>query len=140
MEMVFQIEKDDYDRAGMASSKIKKTLAQLGLDNGVIRRVAVAAYEAEINLVIHSDGGTMAVEIMPDKIEIDVEDQGPGIADVNKAMEEGFSTASVVAIEMGFGAGMGLPNMKKCADEFQIQSALGVGTKIEMKFNFAGGR
>ena len=129
----FQIEKDDFERAGEASSNIKKILRQLGIDSGIIRRVAIAAYEVEINLVIHSLGGTISISIDPKSIMIIAKDIGPGIENVELAMKEGYSTASDKIREMGFGAGMGLPNMKKCADSFYIESVIGKGTIITMK-------
>jgi anti-sigma regulatory factor (Ser/Thr protein kinase) len=132
MRLKYQILRDDFTRAGEASSKIKKVLKQLAIDATTIRRVAIATYEAEINLVIHSEGGTLEVYIKPDCIEIYVEDNGPGIADIKLAMTKGFSTASVAVREMGFGAGMGLPNMEKVSDNFVIESEVGVGTKIKM--------
>jgi serine/threonine-protein kinase RsbT len=129
----FIIEKDDFERAGEASSNIKKVLRQLGLNSSVIRRVSIAAYEAEINLVIHSNGGSISIEIDPEKVSIYANDKGPGIKNVVLAMKEGYSTASDRIREMGFGAGMGLPNMKKCSDDFYIDSVLGRGTSIIMK-------
>lgn len=129
----FEIEKDDFERAGEASSSIKKILRQLGLNSGIIRRVAIAAYEAEMNLVIHSNGGSIVIEIDPRKVTIYANDKGPGIKDVKLAMKEGYSTASDKIREMGFGAGMGLPNMKKCSDDFSIKSILKEGTFIVMK-------
>ncbi len=129
----YLIEKDDFERAGEASSNIKKILRQLGLNSGIIRRVSIAAYEAEINLVIHSNGGTIGIEIDPGKVTIYANDKGPGIKDVELAMKEGYSTASDRIREMGFGAGMGLPNMKRCSDEFLIESVLEKGTFIVMK-------
>ncbi|MCK9218090.1 MAG: ATP-binding protein [Firmicutes bacterium] len=129
----FEIEKDDFERAGEASSSIKKILRQLGLNSGIIRRVAIAAYEAEMNLVIHSNGGSIVIEIDPRKVTIFANDKGPGIKDVKLAMKEGYSTASDRIREMGFGAGMGLPNMKKCSDDFSIKSILKEGTFIVMK-------
>ncbi|MDD2481507.1 MAG: ATP-binding protein [Lutispora sp.] len=135
----FQIEKDDFERAGEASSKIKKILRQLGIDSGIIRRVAIAAYEVEINLVIHSLGGTISISIDPKSIMIIAKDIGPGIENVELAMKEGYSTASDKIREMGFGAGMGLPNMKKCADSFYIESIIGKGTIITMKMMLKDG-
>lgn len=135
----FQIEKDDFERAGEASSNIKKILRQLGIDSGIIRRVAIAAYEVEINLVIHSLGGTISISIDPKSIMIIAKDIGPGIENVELAMKEGYSTASDKIREMGFGAGMGLPNMKKCADSFYIESVIGKGTIITMKMMLKDG-
>ena len=129
----FEIGKDDFERAGVASSQIKKILRQLGLNSGIIRRVSIAAYEAEINIVIHSNGGSIDVEIDLDEVKLCIKDKGPGIENLELAMKEGFSTATEKVREMGFGAGMGLPNMKRCADKFSIESTVGVGTTIVMK-------
>lgn len=134
MAMDFTIEKNDFDRAGEASSQFKGLLRKLGLQPSVIRRAAVAMYEAEINLTIHAEGGHIHIAIDQEKISIQVKDYGPGIENVDLAMEEGYSTASNAVREMGFGAGMGLPNMKKCADVFEISSAVGKGTEIAMTF------
>jgi len=130
--MSFKISKDDFQSAGEASSKIKKKLLQLGFPGSLIRRITIATYEAEMNLVIHSDGGTISAEIYPGSVCIVVSDVGPGIPDLNKAMQEGYSTASEQVREMGFGAGMGLPNMRNCASEFTIDSVIGKGTTIKM--------
>ena len=132
MKLHYDILKDDFSRAGEASSKIKNMLRQLAIDANILRRIAIATYEAEINLVIHSLGGTIDVYIKPDCVEIYVEDVGPGIENIDLAMTKGFSTATAVAREMGFGAGMGLPNMEKVSDEFIIESTFGVGTQIKM--------
>ena len=132
---VFSVEKMDFTRACDVSARIKRTLKLLGVDARVIRRIAVATYEAEINLVIHSEGGEIILQIEPRDIVITVRDVGPGIADIDQAMTEGFSTASEDARSMGFGAGMGLPNMSRNADRFAIQSKLGVGTTIVMAFD-----
>jgi anti-sigma regulatory factor (Ser/Thr protein kinase) len=126
----YQIEKDDFKIAGSASSHVKKILKQLGLPNPLVRRAAIIAYELEINLVIHTLGGAMRLEIHPDRIIILTEDVGPGIEDVDQALTEGYSTASDTAREMGFGAGMGLPNIKRCSDSFSISSKVGEGTWI----------
>ncbi len=132
IKYTYDVEKDDFDRAGEASSSIKKTLRQLGIDAAVIRRIAIASYEAEINVVIHSLGGKIDLEIDTQSIIITVSDKGPGIPDIELAMQAGYSTASDKVREMGFGAGMGLPNMKKCADKFTVESEIGVGTTIKM--------
>lgn len=132
---VFSVAKMDFTRAGDVSARIKRMLKLLGVDARVIRRIAVATYEAEINLVIHSEGGEIVLQIEPRDIVITVRDVGPGIADIDQAMTEGFSTASEDARSMGFGAGMGLPNMSRNADRFSIQSKLGVGTTIVMAFD-----
>ncbi len=135
MKMQFDIAHDDFIRAGEASSKIKKMLLQLGFSGRVIRKVAIATYEVEMNIVIHSWGGTLDVEIDPGSITIIARDRGPGIPNIDEAMQEGFSTAPEKIREMGFGAGMGLPNMKSCADEFFIDSVVNKGTTIKMIIN-----
>lgn len=121
--------------AGTASGNMKKVLNQLGIDPAAIRRAAIAMYEGEINMVIHADGGVAEVEISKDKIKIVLCDKGPGIKDISLAMQEGYSTASQTARDMGFGAGMGLPNMKNYTDTMNIKSEVGVGTTIEMTIN-----
>ena len=131
----YPVQANDMACAGDVSARIKRQMKQLGIPASVVRRVSVGTYEAEINLVIHSDGGRIDFEISPEKITIRVVDQGPGIPDLKKAMTEGWSTASNEVRNMGFGAGMGLPNMKRNADEFDIQSTVGVGTDITMIFN-----
>ena len=130
----YQIEAGNFTKAGEAASSIKRILRQLGVDANVIRRVSIAAYEAEMNMVIHSIGGTIQVAISPQVIVFKAIDEGPGIEDVNLAMEEGFSTAKDWARELGFGAGMGLPNIKRCSDDFRIQSEEGQGTYLEARF------
>ena len=125
---------EDYTRAGEASADIKRRLKQLGVSSMVLRRVAVASYEVELNLVIHSRGGVLTLEVEPDRVRLVSRDVGPGIPDVELAMREGYSTANEEARSLGFGAGMGLPNMKRNADQFAIESAVGVGTTIEMSF------
>lgn len=136
IKLHYDVVKDDYIRGGEASSKIKKALMQLGIRSDTIKRVCVAIYEAEINIVIHSNGGYIDVEIFEDKIELIAKDSGPGIKDINLAMTEGYSTATEEARCMGFGAGMGLPNIKKNCDEFQIDSKYGDHTEIKMILNF----
>lgn len=131
----FPIARGDFPKAGEASSKIKKTLQSIGMNNSIIRKIAIATYEAEMNLIIHSLGGTIGIFIQKDEVIIEVEDRGPGIDSVELAMKEGYSTATEEIREMGFGAGMGLPNIKKCSDTMTIQSKVGVGTKIVMGFN-----
>lgn len=128
----YDIDGEDFSVAGEASSKIKKVLKQLGVDPQIVRKVAVATYEGEINMVIHADGGTIDVEITPASIKMILADRGPGIPDIPQAMQEGWSTASDKVRELGFGAGMGLPNMKKYTDEMKVQSVVGTGTTIEM--------
>ena len=122
----------DFQTAGEASSKIKLVLQQIGVRSDIIRRIAICSYEAEMNVIIHAQRGSIAVQIFPDRSEITVADEGPGIADIELAMREGYSTAPDHIREMGFGAGMGLPNMARCADEFDIKSMYGTGTTIHM--------
>ena len=128
---------DDFTQAGAASSDVKRKLKKIGYDADVIRRVAIAMYEGEINMVIHAGGGTAHVEIDSDKIYVILEDHGPGIKDLSKAMQEGWSTAPDSVREMGFGAGMGLPNMKRNSDNFEISSKKGEGTYIKMQLALA---
>ncbi len=128
----FTLSASDFDVAGEASSKIKRVLQQIGVRADIARRIAIGAYEAEMNVIIHSYGGLMRAAIYSDRTELLVEDEGPGIADINLAMQEGYSTAPDYVREMGFGAGMGLPNMSRCADKFDIKSESGAGTKISM--------
>ncbi len=135
INLEFNVMKDDFSRAGEASSKIKKILTQLGIVSSVTRRVAIATYEAEMNIAIHSLGGKIEVTINPNEIIIIAVDNGPGIEDVKLAMQEGYSTATNKIRELGFGAGMGLPNMKKCSDEFDIVSKKGKGTKVFMRIS-----
>ena len=130
----FSIVAGDYAAAGEASARIKALLKMIGIDPAVIRRVTVAAYEAEMNIIIHSHGGQMTFSMSPEAVSLHCIDTGPGIEDIDQAMQEGFSTAPDYIREMGFGAGMGLPNMARCADDFSIQSTVGVGTKIRMVF------
>ena len=125
----------DMTAAGDVSARIKRQMKRLGIQSTIMRRVSVCTYEAEINLVIHSLGGEIDFEIASDSILVRVRDRGPGIPDLEKAMTEGWSTASNEVRNMGFGAGMGLPNMKRNADEFAITSAVGVGTDISMIFH-----
>ena len=135
MKLHFDVSGDDFTRAGEASGKVKSKLKQLGIAPDAVRRVAIALYEGEINLVIHAGGGEIDVEISPDNIKMTLTDEGPGIADVEKAMTEGYSTATENIRSLGFGAGMGLPNMKKYTDIMEIDTKLGVGTKIFMQIN-----
>ena len=136
IELKYSVTSGDYLRGGEASSALKKVLVQLGINPKIIRRVCVSCYEAEMNLVIHSHGGGINAQITKDSIAINVVDSGPGIPDVELAMQEGYSTATETAQNMGFGAGMGLPNIKKNCDELDIKSKVGVGTDIKMKINF----
>ena len=126
---------DDFVRAGEASGAVKKTLKKLGISPDLTRKVAIALYEAEINQVIHANGGEIDIEIAPDYVSIVLKDAGPGIPDIDKAMEAGYSTADEKARTMGFGAGMGLPNIKKNSDEMRIDSTVGVGTTLFLRIN-----
>lgn len=135
MKLEYDVLKEDFSRAGEASSKIKKKLMQLGIDPKIIRRIAIATYEAEINVAIHSEGGKIFLLVKDDKIEVLIEDVGPGIENVDLALKEGFTTATQMARDMGFGAGMGLPNMRRCSDEFYIESKLGKFTKVKLVMN-----
>lgn len=128
----YTISGDDFTRAGEASSDVKNKLKMMGLDNNIIRKVAIAMYEGEINMVIHANGGTITVEISADNIRMILADTGPGIADIDKAMEQGYSTAPEEVRALGFGAGMGLPNMKKYSDHMTIDSTAGIGTTVTM--------
>ena len=131
----FQVDGDDFTSAGQASVQVKKDLRRLGVPAEIIRRVSIAMYEGEINMVIHAGGGEAEVRVTEEAIEIILADQGPGIADIEKAMQAGYSTAPDNIRSLGFGAGMGLPNMKKYTDDMNIESTVGVGTKITMKVN-----
>ena len=133
----YEVHAGEFQTAGDASASIKRKLKQIGVDSTVLRRVAVASYEAELNLIIHSKGGRLMLEISPTRVVLVSDDMGPGFADIDRAMQEGFSTASEEARDLGFGAGMGLPNMKRNADEFDIQSQVGLGTRIQMGFRLA---
>ena len=135
MNFTYHIDGDDFIMAGEASSKIKKVLKQLGIPMAIIRRVSIATYEAEMNIVIHAHEGEITLDIEPARILIEISDQGPGIADIDKAMQEGFSTASEAVRSQGFGAGMGLPNIRRSCDEFSISSEVGVGTTLQLTFN-----
>ncbi len=132
----YQIDGTDFTSAGEASSKLKQKLKQMNLPPDVIRRCSIAIYEGEINMVIHADGGVIDVEISPHQIRMVLKDVGPGIPDIDQAMQEGFSTANEEVNQLGFGAGMGLPNMKKSSDDIQIDTELGVGTTVTMTINF----
>ena len=131
----YHVEKADYSSAGRVSAAIKRQLKQIGVSGDVLRRVAVASYEVELNLVIHSLGGEMTLNVFPDCVQLISADVGPGIPDLSLAMKEGYSTANETARSLGFGAGMGLPNMKRNADDFDIESTVGVGTTITMGFH-----
>lgn len=132
LKLCYQVPGDDFTRAGEASADLKSRLKQMGAPPEAVRKTAIALYEGEINLAIHAGGGQIQVEIWPEKVEMVLTDQGPGIADISKAMQAGWSTAPDAVRSLGFGAGMGLPNMKKYADRFEIVSQVGVGTKVTM--------
>jgi serine/threonine-protein kinase RsbT len=140
MQFEYEIEGGNFSKAGYASSEVKKKLKQLNVDLQIVKRVVVALYEAEVNIVAHAYNGVMKVEIDEEKIILILEDSGPGIPDIDQAMEEGFSTASPEVREMGFGAGMGLPNIKKNVDHLNISSEVGKGTRVEMITNITGGK
>lgn len=131
----YQVSSDDFTRAGEASSDVKGKLKQLGVRPEAIRKVAIAMYEGEINMVIHAKGGEITVEITPVQIKMVLADVGPGIPDIDLAMKAGWSTAPDEVRNLGFGAGMGLPNMKKYTDDMKIETELGVGTTITMLVN-----
>lgn len=135
MNMRFDVEAGEFISAGVASSKVKKALRQLGLAPNVIRKVSIAMYEAEINMVIHAEGGYIDVEVTPEKIVVVLVDKGPGIPDIEQAKVPGFSTASKEAREMGFGAGMGLPNIERNVDNLHIESVVGTGTTVRIEVN-----
>ena len=130
--LTYDISADDFTRAGEASSDVKRKLKQMGVDPEAIRKVAIAMYEGEINMVIHAKGGLITVEMTPQQIKMILADVGPGIPDVELAMQAGYSTAPDELGSLGFGAGMGLPNMKKYSDEMEIDTRLGEGTTITM--------
>jgi len=131
----FDVDGEDFTSAGQASVQIKKSLRQLGLNPEIIRRVSIAMYEGEINMVIHAGGGKADVSVTEEYIQIVLADKGPGIKDIQQAMLEGFSTAPDTIRSLGFGAGMGLPNMKRYTDYMDIQSVVGEGTTITMRVN-----
>ncbi len=123
---------DDFSRAGAASADLKKNLKILGIPSDKLRNISISLYEGEINLAIHANGGDIIADIYPDKVELFLEDKGPGIKDISLAMTEGYSSADDEIRNLGFGAGMGLPNMKKYSDDFYIDSEVNVGTNIKM--------
>ena len=135
LKKTFHIKGKDFAHAGEASVNIKNILKSIGLDSQLIRRIGVCGYEGEMNMVMHGGDGTLAIEINTDKIVLYLSDSGPGIEDIDLAMKEGYSTATDEFREMGFGAGMGLPNMKKNSDEFSLSSKLGKGTQVKMLFS-----
>lgn len=135
IKLQYIVSPDDFTRAGEASSDLKSKLKKMGVSPEVVRKVAIAMYEGEINMVIHAKGGVIDVEISPEEIKMVLSDKGPGIEDVALAMQEGWSTAPDNVRNLGFGAGMGLPNMKKYSDKMTIESKVGVGTKVTMTVN-----
>lgn len=137
IKLNYNIPSNDFTFAGEASSDVKKMLTQLGIDPKTIKRTAIAMYEAEINAVIHGGGGIANVEITPERVIILIKDEGPGIPDIDMAMQEGYSTAPDYIREMGFGAGMGLPNIKRYADELQIETKIGKGTTVKIIMNIS---
>ena len=134
LKLSFDVVGGDFERAGEASAKIKKMLKMIGVPADIVRRIAIGTYEAEMNVIIHAGGGNVAAEAFSNATVITVTDKGPGIPDIEKALQEGWSTAPDHVRQMGFGAGMGLPNMVKCSDKFDIQSVVGEGTTITMRF------
>lgn len=134
LKLTFDCVGGDFERAGEASAKIKKMLQRIGIPADIVRRIAIGTYEGEMNVIIHAGGGNVAAEVFPEATVITISDHGPGIPDINKALQEGWSTAPDYVRQMGFGAGMGLPNMVKCSDKFDIQSKVGEGTTITMRF------
>ena len=133
IKLHYDVPGDDFTRAGAASGDVKRTLKQLGISPSVIRNVSIAMYEGEINMVIHAGGGVIDVEITEKEIIMVLKDEGPGIANLELAMKEGYSTAPDKIRCLGFGAGMGLPNIKKYTDEFNIESEVNVGTTLSLK-------
>lgn len=136
--LTYDISADDFTRAGEASSDVKRKLKQMGVSPEAIRKVAIAMYEGEINMVIHAKGGLITVEITPEAIKMILADVGPGIPNVDLAMQAGYSTAPDEIRSLGFGAGMGLPNMKKYSDEMEIDTKIGEGTTITMVVKIGG--
>lgn len=138
LEQEYTIQGGDFVNAGESSCKIRNTLREIGVDSDIIRRIAIAAYEAEMNVVMYAERGIMRINVYRDNILLTIDDKGPGIEDIELAMRPGYSTATEEMREMGFGAGMGLPNMKKNADKFKITSEIGKGTKLEIKILLDG--
>jgi len=137
LKLLFSIQGGNFTQAGQPSSEVKKVLKQLGIDAKTIKNIVIALYEAEVNVVAHAYRGTVEVEIDDSQIVILVSDEGPGIADIELAMQPGYSTASKEVRDMGFGAGLGLPNIKKNTDELSIESEVGKGTKVKMTNYFS---
>lgn len=137
MTFNYKVDASVPEMAGRASTEFKSVLKQLGVSAKVIRRISIAMYEGEINMVIHANGGTITCQVDENQIEIVMADVGPGIPDLDLAMKAGWSTASPQARELGFGAGMGMPNMKKFSDEMEVETQIGVGTTLTLRFNLA---
>lgn len=135
LHLTYDVTSDDFTRAGEASSDLKSKLKKMDISPEVVRKVAISTYEGEINMVIHAEGGKIDVYISPEKITIVLKDKGPGIKDISQAMQEGWSTASENIRSLGFGAGMGLPNMNKYSDKMNIDTTVGVGTTVTMNFS-----
>ena len=133
IHLTYHVSPDDFTRAGEASSDVKSKLKQMGVSPEAVRKVAIAMYEGEINMVIHAEGGAIDVTISEDEIIMVLADSGPGIPDIELAMQDGYSTAPDKVRALGFGAGMGLPNMKKYSDVMEIQTEIGIGTTVTMK-------
>ncbi len=132
IQLNYQVSAEDFTRAGEASSDVKSKLKQMGVNPEIIRKVAIAMYEGEINMVIHAQGGVIQVTISPEEVHMVLKDKGPGIPDIELAMQAGYSTAPDKVRSLGFGAGMGLPNMKKYSDLMNIETELGIGTTVTM--------
>jgi serine/threonine-protein kinase RsbT len=132
MHFEYKLTGGDFTQAGKASSEVKKILKQLGVDHKIVKRTVIALYESEVNVAAHAHKGTISVDIEPEVIKINLKDEGPGIPNIPLAMTKGFSTASKAVREMGFGAGMGLPNIKENVDDFKISSVVGEGTTLEL--------
>jgi serine/threonine-protein kinase RsbT len=134
-EHAWPVQGADFTNAGRAATSIKDTLKEMGVAAALIRRVAIAAYEAEMNIVMYARRGTMKLRVTPRAVELDIEDEGPGIPDIALAMQEGYSTATPEMREMGFGAGMGLPNIRRMSDAFDLSSDPGRGTRLRARVN-----
>jgi anti-sigma regulatory factor (Ser/Thr protein kinase) len=135
LKLHFDVDGEDFTSAGEASAQVKKKLRQMGYAPELVRRVSIAMYEGEINMVIHAGGGVADVSIWEDRIEIVLEDKGPGIADIDLAMRAGYSTAPETIRSLGFGAGMGLPNMKRYSDSLTVESTVNKGTRVHILIN-----
>jgi serine/threonine-protein kinase RsbT len=140
LQKEFAIQGGDFVNAGESSCIIRNTLREIGIDSDIVRRIAIAAYEAEMNVVMYAQRGAMQISVYRDEILLTIDDKGPGIPDIDMAMQPGFSTATEEMREMGFGAGMGLPNIKKNADAFNITSRVGEGTRLEIRIYLDGKR